>query len=926
MKYYFLFILFCSQALAQVSQFDQSDPSNQWSTIQNSQVKIIYPALMQTQSIYVANLIEHYAHVIGQDFAIEQPEQFTLILRPQMAQPNGFVTLAPRRSEWFASSTFSPMIGSNEWYQTLAMHEYRHIIQYDYFKQDTVKAGRILFGDFGQQLLMFLGLPAWYFEGDAVYAETKYSDGGRGRSPRFLARIRAMVAAGKIPNYEQLMNGSYQTALPNHYVFGYILISRARQKFGEQVWSEVVKHIVKLPHPYRLYSSFKKITGQDFFDFYHETMLLLKQEWNQTELSNTAATDFRQHKYPHQNYYLKYTLDSYWELYRDQQKITQLPFQNELSHFSLQGNFAVYTQFLPDQRYGLKNYSDLIVIDLARNKKTKITDQSRIYHPRLNPSANKIIATEFTASHQWILQEFNLSGERLRKVVLPQLQMAEAAYLNDDNVVAIMSDRVGQKMIALLDLNNQKSQIILPSSRNNIFALSIDQKANIFFEAQYQSTSNIFMLDKNLKLSQCSFEAIAAYTPFSDGAKLSYSAEDLHGSIIKQIDLAQCRSLDQNQLISYNYLDQSISSNYNRFATTLMPEQELLFQQNPNQSATQTYTDFDSQLWTPHSWSFLAGRGFNLMAQTDNYLRTISTQVQIGSDAAENQNYAGFNFDYKKYYPIFSLAAGLRKRLVEPVNTNNQLNWDERDFTLKIILPYFRKVNLYNYSAELNGTLGQLKTSDYLLNNLAQSTEDQSFVKSSLGLSLKTQKDLTYRSLISPLALSYDLSFHNAKNNNDQFAAFQTFQKAQLQTPGIGLHHALQLIYTQEQQRNSQTAYSFLPIDRQELGNVFSRGHNYKNVPFYEKMSSNYLFPISNPDWYWGGAYYLRRLTGNLFYDHTNLYAASKKSIFSSYGVELEFESQFFRILPLNFGIRYVHRNLDDKNIGEFYLATQIAL
>jgi hypothetical protein len=912
--------------MAQVGPYDQSDPSNLWFTIKNESVKIIYPEQLQTESVYVANLVDHYAKVVGADFAIEQPEQFTLILRPQIAQPNGFVTLAPRRSEWFASSTFSPMIGSNEWYQTLAIHEYRHIVQYDFFKQDTVKAGRILFGDFGQQLLMFLGLPAWYFEGDAVYAETKYTDGGRGRSPRFLARMRVLVAAGKTPSYEQLINGTYQTALPNHYVFGYLLISRARQKFGEQVWSDIIKHIVKLPHPYRLYSSFKKITGQDFFDFYHETMLELQQDWHQSELQNNASTDFRQHKYPHGNYYLKYTLDSYWMLYRDQQKITELPFQNELSHFSLQGNYAVYTQFLPDHRYGLKNYSDLILLDLAKNKKNKITQKAIIYHPRLNHNADKIIATEFTANQQWVLQEFNLQGDRLRKVVLPNMQMAEAAYLNEDTVVAIMSDRIGQKMIALLDLNTQKSQIILPSSRNNIFALNTDQLGNIFFEAQFLSTSNIFRLDKNLKISQCSFEKIAAYTPHSDGIKLRFSAEDAQGSIIKEIDLTQCQTIEPVQLIDYNYLDQSISSNYNRFTTTLLPQQEKFFSTSTNEIPAQSYSDFDSQLLIPHSWNFLAGRGFNLMAQTDNYLRTIGTQVHIGSDAAENQNYAGFNFDFKKYYPIYSLSAGLRKRQVEPVNSNNQLNWNEKELALKITLPYYKKSQLYNYQASISGGFALLKTADYLLNNQVQTTAEQNFGKSSLAMNLKMYKDLTYRSIISPFALSYDLSMQNADNRNDQFVAYQTYQKALLQIPGIGLHHGLQLIYTQEQQRNSQSSYSFLPLDRQELGNVFSRGHDYKNVPFYEKMSSNYIFPISTPDWNWGGTYYLRRLTGNLFYDHTNLYAAAKNRVYSSYGAELEFESQFFRILPLNFGLRYVHRNLDDKNIGEFYLATSLEL
>ena len=126
---------------------DQSSSEVSWESIENDFVKVIYPRSMQAESVYIANLVEHYSHQVGLTYEIQTPKRFTLVVRPEMAEPNGFVTLAPRRSEWFASSTFSTFVGASEWYQTLAIHEYRHVIQYDHFKRSTVKWLSYAFGD-----------------------------------------------------------------------------------------------------------------------------------------------------------------------------------------------------------------------------------------------------------------------------------------------------------------------------------------------------------------------------------------------------------------------------------------------------------------------------------------------------------------------------------------------------------------------------------------------------------------------------------------------------------------------------------------------------------------------------------------------------------------------------------------------------------
>src|SRR5690606_19528328 len=100
----------------------------------------------------ISNLVQYYSTRVGLDYGVQKPKQFPLIIRPEFAELNGFVTLMPRRSEWYTSATITPVIGALNFYQALSIHEYRHIVQYDYMKKSTNKFAYAIFGEFGLAL------------------------------------------------------------------------------------------------------------------------------------------------------------------------------------------------------------------------------------------------------------------------------------------------------------------------------------------------------------------------------------------------------------------------------------------------------------------------------------------------------------------------------------------------------------------------------------------------------------------------------------------------------------------------------------------------------------------------------------------------------------------------------------------------------
>lgn len=296
---FFVFALLLSlfplqKARAQQTGLDQSSPGLDWQVIGNDFVDVIYPAEAKAQAVYMANLFEHYSQVVGVSYGIEKPKKITLVYRIERAEPNGFVTLAPRRTEFYSSSTFSPIIGSLDWTQILSIHEYRHVNQFDYFNRNTVRFFDYAMGGVGILLAHFFSLHSWYMEGDAVWSETKYTDGGRGRSPRFMARLKAILLKGEIPTYDQFVNGTYRDALVNQYVYGFILIANGYKKFGADFWPKVVEKTTVFPHPYRFSSSFQAVSGQSFAAFYQETFEELRKSFQNDAFPELKETGLRE--------------------------------------------------------------------------------------------------------------------------------------------------------------------------------------------------------------------------------------------------------------------------------------------------------------------------------------------------------------------------------------------------------------------------------------------------------------------------------------------------------------------------------------------------------------------------------------------------------------------------------------------------------
>ncbi len=126
--------------------------------------------------------------------------------------------LAPFRSEFYTTAPQNAFeLGAVDWVSNLAIHEYRHVHQYGNFNKGLSKLASFILGQEGQAVANAASIPDWFFEGDAVYSETKLTQQGRGKLPEFFNGYKSLYRSAKQYSYMKLRNGSLRHYVPNHY-------------------------------------------------------------------------------------------------------------------------------------------------------------------------------------------------------------------------------------------------------------------------------------------------------------------------------------------------------------------------------------------------------------------------------------------------------------------------------------------------------------------------------------------------------------------------------------------------------------------------------------------------------------------------------------------------------------------------------------
>ena len=125
----FLALLLAPRAWAQLSLGNaQSPPGLRWKELSSEHFRVLFPEELAEDAQACANVLEHVRAGLARGFESEVPRT-TIVLSNQQGAANGYVGFFPRRSEWFHVAPADALLGANEWYSLLAVHEGRHMAQ-----------------------------------------------------------------------------------------------------------------------------------------------------------------------------------------------------------------------------------------------------------------------------------------------------------------------------------------------------------------------------------------------------------------------------------------------------------------------------------------------------------------------------------------------------------------------------------------------------------------------------------------------------------------------------------------------------------------------------------------------------------------------------------------------------------------------------
>jgi len=916
-KYYFLLLLTFLFGQLGFAQSGPHAPDINWQQIDTKKFRLIFPEGYDKQGLRAANLIDYMDQNAKRSIG-ELSEKINIVLHNQTIVPNGFVGIAPFRSEFFATPPQSAnFLGTTEWIDALTIHEYRHVQQYANAKVGLSKLMYIFQGDNGWGLASSASIPGWFWEGDATIMETALSKGGRGRAPFFTLQQRAILLNGRNYNYQKARNRSYKDLVPNHYRLGYAMLMYGREKYGNDVWQSIFVDAARYkPLLYSFSNALKRKTGFKTKEFYKKTYQELKQTYTEqvnnldlspTEKINTArkktVTNYR---FP---YFLKsgeiICLKSSFQktdaliLIENgkEKKLTNIGFHIE-KYLAVTGNKAVWTEYEQDPRRSKKNYSNIVYYDLKTKLKTRLTQDSRYFSPTFSNSEGRIVAVTVTPEQRNGLVILNAkNGETLN--ILPNSKNHFISFPkwaeNDTDIVYIAKEN-SRLAIFKYNLIDKTTDQLTNWTHHTIADLFVKNKS-VYFTSSFSGIDNIYRvsLDGKKDIQQLTNLPIGGYFPSlsKDNKTMVFSEFTDMGYELSNLNLPSNNARNKALNIVEPHQQDFYKANF-----YAKEEGGDILGNLPNDSyEIKQYKGLFKGL-TLHSWNFTPSVALpTLDIQVDNFLNDLSINVIGGYNFNEETPVFITSATYGKWYSQLTAFTSFSTRntefLVSPDSLQRQ-KFDQFSYGGQLSIPLTWLKDNYGTSLRTFGGFAQRKGTNVKFEEEGQ--EDFSLGTIQLGFNVSHMRRTALQNLAPRWGQSLSIFY---QQTTDTRTDRQIRLGGSLLFPGIGINHSLKLGigYQRELLRN---VYQFSDVFEYTRG--FTRILNDE----FLKLSVDYQLPLAYPDWGFWGITYFKRISINAFFDYgrRSIETSDLVDNHNSVGAELIFDNNFWNELPVTFGLR----------------------
>jgi hypothetical protein len=908
-RFYFFLLISCFLVNARAQIFGGTPPTIRWKSMHTVPANIIFPPGLEQEARQVAFLVSALSKTTLSTIGTRQ-KPIDIVFHNLTTISNGYVQLAPFRSEFELNPPQNSFdLGSIPWNQFLAIHEYRHVQQYNNFCVGISKLFYILAGQDGLAFANNLSVPNWFWEGDAVYQETLVSQQGRGRLPLFLTGFEALWLSQKNYSWMKIRNGSYRDFTPNHYPLGYMLVAYGREKYGDDFWARTAVDAAAFKGLfYPLQRAIKKNAGIPFDSFHIKALDFFRNQLPETAYSGSLALFGRQN--PHflaDELFPQFTDSSHLVFlnssYRLPPEFVNRKINSNNSNrirfravslddaFSYRDHKIIYAAYEPDIRWGWRDYSVLRVLDLDTRKDIRITSKTRYFSPDISPDGLTAVAVDQNPSGSCFLDILDLhSGKLLKQIPNPdRLVYSYPKFLTSGQLVAVARNEQGQMSLLQIELSSGKQRVFVDWSMDVLGYISVSGNQVYFTRTSHGEDRGFCLSDGEVFRLQAD-ASTGNYQLASGYGKVAWNGFSSAGFRIQVTGIQYAFS---TQPETFNLHD--TSEKHEVYALDHPPFQ-IPFPISDSLFPVKKYPAF-SHPFNFHSWRpFINDPDYTLSLLGQNILNNIQSEIFVGYNSNEQYKKTGMDFTYGGLFPFLNIGAEYR------IDRNGYLNgqkiyWNE-------VLPYAGVSVPLNFSrgrwlTSLEGGINYTYHREYfpgpykdsLINSYSSLDAQMLFIHQ-----LQAGRMQINPSFAQSLLVIYNRAITNFEG--DQFLASGNFF-----FPGLTATNSL-VIRAAIQQRDSLNQLPF------SNNFPFSRGYTGENFYQMYGFGINYNFPLLYPDWGFANLIYFLRIRANVFYDYTAVpyYATNGPGVQSRYrsaGLEIYLDTQWWNELPLSFGIRY---------------------
>ncbi len=900
---------------AQIPDLGLNPHRQKWQQIYTDTAQVIFPVGMEKSAQHLANLIHTQAKTttsIG-----KRIHKIPIILHNQTTIPNGFVAIAPFRSEYYMTPPQLNFNGATAWQDILSIHEYRHVQQNANMKVGITKFASYLFGQYGWAILGATAVPRWYKEGDAVLTETLLTHAGRGRQPMFDMEYRAILLNSKKYNYEKAAAGSFRDFVPNFYRMGYYMTTYGRKKFGQTIWIKTMDNAARYDKLFYPFSrAFKNHTGLNMKELYQKTFQELDSIWRaeDNKLTLTASKSVTP-ELP--KIYTEYRNPTYWtsdkvicekSSFRHIREFVIVRHDGQEKRLFKAGQSSYYNRSLSvkkdkmvwaetrfHERWSNVQYSVIMLYDMKNLTKKQLTRKTRYFAPALSEDASKLVAVHVSENQTYNLHILNTkSGKIVHEIPNPTNEFyAFPTWTTQNQIVVTAQSSKGNRLILIdIETGNLTDLVSLTNLQISNPKVSGDY---VFFSGAFTKINNIFAVKITTpnQLFQVSSVRFGAFQPavFSDTKQLIFSEFNHFGYTLKQLKI---------EPETWKKFDISQAQEIDYFKPLLQQEISDL----PSKLDTKKYNiskfSKSTKLINIHSLGYTAfhpNYGIELHAQ--NFFSTMYGTLGGTYNVNEKQLTYYADFNYGEWYSMLNFGVSHGNRfsyvLYPSVALPKAHIWSETSGYVGLKLPL-------NLSSGINSSRLDLSIKYNFLN---LNYQDEIFDLTRGGMLNTSSFELIFNRIqlqaLQNLYPKWGVNFY-AQGQTTLLEKFNSgnriYVEGGIYLPSIFQNHGFYLSggYRKE---------AVIGAYRFQDNFVFSRGY----LPYFSneirRLSINYGMPLVRPDWAIGGVLFLQQIKANTFFDYSKYYIFSDDNLQRSLGTEIRFDFRFLRLLNVDMGFRY---------------------